>query len=372
MVDWNKVREEFPVCKKYVYLNPAGGSPVSQSAADEGKRFYDEMLEFGDIYWDKWLQRTENVRAQLAGLIGAEKEEIAFTTNTSHGMNIVAQFLKDEGTVLTMRDEFPSTTFPWINQKTAIRFVEPENHGYSIENIRKSLTPDVKILITSYVQYCTGFRQDLETLGQFCNENNLIFVVNATQALGIFPVDVKKCHIDFLMFTGLKWATAGYGSGGLYINKKWLSSDKFPFAGWRSVETPGKMDNKTLDLKNEASVVEAGCPHFPIIFALGGALDMFNRIGHANVMNRVLYLNHLIEENLRNLGVEVIVQQEDKHRSGIIIAKLPDPKHIVDELFKKNIFVSARGEGVRISASFFNNEEDIEVLIKELAIILKY
>ncbi|HSO88034.1 MAG TPA: aminotransferase class V-fold PLP-dependent enzyme, partial [Draconibacterium sp.] len=214
MVDWNKVREEFPVCRKYVYLNPAGGSPVSKSAADEGKRFYDEMLEFGDIYWDKWLERTEKVRSDLAEFIGANREEIGFTTNTSHGMNLVAMFLKNlsggggsgEGgekaaTVLTMRDEFPSTTFPWLNQGTQIKFVEPTNYGYSVDDIKKAITPDIKILITSYVQYCTGFRQDLEKLGNFCRDNNLIFVVNATQALGIFPVDVKKCNIDFLVFT---------------------------------------------------------------------------------------------------------------------------------------------------------------------------
>ncbi len=371
MVDWNKVREEFPVCKKYVYLNPAGGSPVSQSAADEGKRFYDEMLEFGDIYWDKWLARTEKVRSDLAEFIGAEREEIGFTTNTSHGMNLVAQFLKNKGTVLTMRDEFPSTTFPWINQRTQIKFVEPTNHSYSIEDIKKAVTSDVKILITSYVQYCTGFRQDLEELGNFCKYNNLVFVVNATQALGIFPVDVKKCNIDFLVFTGLKWATAGYGIGGLYVDKKWLAPDNFPFAGWRSVETPGKMNNLDLELKNEASVIESGCPHFPNIFALGGALNMFKNIGAENVMNRVLFLNRLLEEKLRQLGIDLIVQKEDKHRSGILIAKIENPKFVVDELFKKNIIVSARGEGMRVSASIFNNEEDIEKLIAELKNIIR-
>ncbi|HSO85891.1 MAG TPA: aminotransferase class V-fold PLP-dependent enzyme, partial [Draconibacterium sp.] len=216
----------------------------------------------------------------------------------------------------------------------------------------------------------TGFRQDLEKLGNFCRDNNLIFVVNATQALGIFPVDVKKCNIDFLVFTGLKWATAGYGIGGLYVNKKWLSPDNFPFAGWRSVETPGKMDNLDLELKNEASVIESGCPHFPNIFALGGALNLFNRIGPENVMNRVLYLNRLIEQKLRQLGIELIVQKEDKHRSGILIAKIPNPKMVVEELFKRNIFVSARGEGMRVSASIFNNEEDVEKLITELKNII--
>ena len=370
MVNWQKIRDEFPVCKKYVYLNPAGGSPVSQSAASEGKRFYDEMLEFGDTYWEKWLGRTEKVRNNLAEFIGAKREEIGFTTNTSHGMNIVAQMLKDKGTMLTMRDEFPSTTFPWINQKAKIKFVEPVNYAYPIGEIEKALTPEIKILVTSYVQYCTGFRQDLEKLGALCKEKDIVFVVNATQALGIFPVDVKKCHIDFLMFTGLKWATAGYGIGGLYIDKKWLAPNKFPFAGWRSVSEPGKMDNLDLDLKNEASVIESGCPHFPNIFALGGALKMFNKIGAENVVNRVLFLNRLIETQIRELGIEIIVQGKDIHRSGILIAKMSNPKAIVEKLLQKNIIVSARGEGVRVSASIFNNEKDVESLIAALKDIL--
>lgn len=371
MVDWNKVRDEFPVCKKYVYLNPAGGSPVSQSAAKEGKRFYDEMLEFGDTYWENWLDRTEKVRSDLAKFIGAERKEIGFTTNTSHGMNLVAQMLKNKGTVLTMRDEFPSSTFPWLNQGTKIKFTEPVDHAYPIEAIKKSLTPDVKILVSSYVQYKTGFRQDLEKLGKFCKGNNLIFVVNVTQALGIFPVDVKKCNIDFLMFTGLKWATAGYGIGGLFVNKKWLSPDNFPFAGWRSVKSPEVMDNIALDLKNEASVIESGCPHFPNIFALGGALNMFNRIGPENVVNRVIQLNRLLEKKLKTLGLRVICHEHNKHRSGILIAKIKNPKKVVGKLLEKNIIISARGEGIRISTSIFNNEEDIELLIKELDKIIR-
>jgi selenocysteine lyase/cysteine desulfurase len=241
---------------------------------------------------------------------------------------------------------------------------------FPLSEIKKMLTPDIKILITSYVQYKTGFRQDLESLGNFCKENNLIFVVNATQALGIFPVDVKKYNIDFLMFTGLKWATAGYGIGGLYINKKWLEAKHFPFAGWRSVNEPEKMDNFDLDLKNEASVIESGCPHFPNIFALGGALQLFNRIGPENITERVLYLNHFVKEKLSSLGIEVICQEEDKHRSGILIAKIKNPKFVVGELSKKNIIVSARGEGVRISTSIFNNEEDIEKLVYALKEIL--
>ena len=76
MVDWIKIREEFPVCKKYVYLNPAGGSPVSQSAADEGKRFYDEMLEFGDTYWETWLKTHPRPSSKLGIAVAGKWQKV--------------------------------------------------------------------------------------------------------------------------------------------------------------------------------------------------------------------------------------------------------------------------------------------------------
>jgi selenocysteine lyase/cysteine desulfurase len=70
------------------------GAPVSQSAVNEGKRVYDEMLAFGDTCRETWLERTEKVRSDLAGFIGAEREVAGFTTNPSHGMNLVGHMLK--------------------------------------------------------------------------------------------------------------------------------------------------------------------------------------------------------------------------------------------------------------------------------------
>jgi selenocysteine lyase/cysteine desulfurase len=172
------------------------------------------------------------------------------------------------------------------------------------------------------------------------------------------------------MFTGLKWATAGYGIGALYVNQKWLAPNNFPFAGWRSVEVPENMNNTAMQLKNEASVIESGCPHFPNIFALGGALNLFTKIGQENISQRVIELNRILENELGQLGIEVIAQHEDKHRSGILIAKLPHPKTVLARLAEKNIIVSARGQGVRISSSIFNNEEDIKTLIAALQEIL--
>jgi cysteine desulfurase/selenocysteine lyase len=356
--DWNAVRARFPVCSRYTYLNAAGGSPMCVDASVEGKRY-------GDTYWEEWLERTSAVRERLAGFICGSKEEIGFAPNTSTAMGIIAQLLKGSGAVITMDDEFPSSTFPFINLGFALDYVQPENGLYTLNCIERSLRPEHKILITSYVQYKTGFRQNLTEIGEFCRSSKLIFIVNATQALGVFPVDVASQQIDFLAFSGLKWACAGYGAAGFYIRKNLLNGLTLPVAGWRSVKAPETMNNRFLNLNSDASALEAGSPSFPAVFSLGGALDLINRIGLENCSERVLYLSRLLEKKLNENGFPVVYSFDNEHRSGIIMVRTSNSKTLVEELFKRNIMISARGEGMRISVNIYNNENDINKLIQE-------
>jgi cysteine desulfurase/selenocysteine lyase len=221
------------------------------------------------------------------------------------------------------------------------------------------------------VQYKTGFRQQLRELGKLCKSANLLFVVNATQAMGIFPVDVVKDGIDFLVFSGLKWACAGYGASAMFIRKKWLGG-KIPMAGWRSVCSPESMNNLDVDFKPEASAYEAGSPSFPAIFALGGALNLFNAIGPQSCMDRVLYLSRILETKLIEKHMPVIPAPGEEYRSGIVIMKTVHARSLVNELSQRNIIVSARGEGLRISVNIFNNEDDIDKLISSLQSLRKH
>jgi selenocysteine lyase/cysteine desulfurase len=364
--DWNAIRSRFPVCSRFTYLNAAGGSPMCIDASIEGKRYFDEMVLYGDACWEEWLDRTEKIRAAVAGLMGATREEIAFTPNTSTAMAFVAQMLRNKGAVLTMNDEFPSTTFPWINLGVKVDFVQPEHGGYSLDLLERSLQPEHKVLITSYVQFKSGFRQDLQEIGTFCKAHNLLFIVNATQAFGVFPIDVARNHIDMLVFSGLKWACAGYGAAGLYIRKDLIGEHHLPVAGWRSVAEPETMNNKVLMIKPVISSLEAGCPSFPGIFALGGAISLINRIGLLNCTERVLHLSHLLEKKLSENAYPLMFNFSNKYKSGIVMVRTGNASLLVEMLAKKNILVSARGEGLRISVNIYNNEEDINVFLREL------
>lgn len=370
-MDWNWVRGLFPALEKLTYLNAAEASPASVLSVKEAKTFYDEILTRGDLSWDNWLEKREKVRKKVAELINADKSEIAFTLNTSHGMSLIAGMLKRFGKeVLTMEDEFPSSTLPWLNLGYELRFVKPENAIYSIENIEQNISTDTRILVTSHVQYKTGFKQDINELGKVCKEKGLIFVVNATQSAGAMPIDVKKANIDFLVFSGLKWLAAGYGIAVLYVNRKLLEKVDYPAVGWQSVKDPRLMDNRKLDLRKEASVFESGCPHFSNIFALGGALDLLNKIGRAKIERRIYELGDYLIERLGELNSDLskrIVSPLDKmYRSGIIVIGVTNAEVIVKELYRENIVVSARGKGLRVSVHVYNNEEDVDKFVSGL------
>ena len=370
-MDWDEVRDYFPASKKYVYLNSAGAPPISTLAYEGGKGFYEDMYHEGDFPWSKWLKKGEETRGQLAKRLNAKPEEIAFITTTSQGINLIAQILKSlskDGGVVTMADEFPASTLGWVQQGYDVTFVESRaDCVIDLEDIKAKVTPETKIIVTSAVQYCTGFRQDLEKLGNFCKENGLIFVVDGTQGMFLCPMDVRKFNIDFLVFSGYK-SLAGYGIGGLYINEKYLDTDKYPIAGWWSVENPQGMENQKVTMKKTAACLELGCPNVAGILSLSGALTLFEKM--KNTEARILELTNYLIEKCEENGIGIASSKEEWCRSLIVVLAIENCGDLVQKLEDDGIAVSARKAGMRVSVQVYNNFEDIDKFINALTKLL--
>lgn len=364
MVNWADIRKDFPITKRFTYLDHASASPLPLPVYQETRRYYDELTGFADFSWNRWIARREQVRRQVAEFIHAHPEEIAFTSSTSHGMNLVAELISQEGGVLTNTLEFPATTVPWIHRKAQLKFLKHKDGIVSLKDIEKNLTKRIKTILTSYVQFQNGFRQDLNQLGHI--KGNRYLVVNATQGFGYLPIDVRKSKIDFLVTNSYKWLMAGYGGGILYLNRKWIRRFKPKSAGWRSVLHPEMFDNQSAPLKPDASRYEYGCPPFPHIFAIGAALSYFEKIGSDAIYRRILSLNAFAVQELKKMGLKILSPQKPEHRSGISVFYVKNAQKVTNHLLSRRIYVSPRGGGIRIAPHFYNNERDILVLIKEL------
>lgn len=366
--DWEKIRNLYPAAKKYVYLNAAGGPPISKPVSEAGKRFYEQCYEVGDTLWDDWIYEVEDVRKLTADFLNADAKNLAFISSTSEGINIVAKILKGKGDVITFSDEFPAETLPWLHHEYKVTFVDSrEDKCIYLEDIEKALTPATKIFCFSTVQSPTGFRFDFDEIYDFCKRNGLIIVVDMTQCTTVFPVDLSKYDIDFLVFSAYKWTMAGYGLAVLYLNDRYLDPKNLPAAGWNSMKEKG-WENKKLDYLEGAAVLEVGCPSLAPIFALGASLEMLMEIGVGNIRKRLTYLSDYLVEKLKDTGMKVISSRNEKHKSPILLLDTGEKtKELARLLFEKySIFVAAKPVGMRVSLNIYNNEEDVDKFVAAL------
>ncbi len=217
-------RDEFPVTRNYVYLDHAGVAPVSLRVKRAVEEFISDATESGAFNYTSWTKRVEEIRRKSAALIGAESEEVAFVRNTSHGISIVAQGLdwKEGDNLIVYEKEFPSNIYPWLNLKergVEVRFISSPNERILIEDIEGLIDSRTRLITLSSVQFSSGFRVDLKSVGELCRRKGVLFFVDAIQSLGVVPMDVEEFHVDFLAADGHKWLLSPEGTGIFYCRR---------------------------------------------------------------------------------------------------------------------------------------------------------
>ena len=366
MINWNEIRKQFPVTEHSTYLNTAAAGPLARVTQEAATQYYKSMMEDGDVHWDNWLAQREEVRNKVAAFINAEPEEVALTTNTSSGMNVIVDALETRGEVISNELEFPVSTLPWMNRRIPVHFVKPDAGKINIQDIQRQMNQRSSVISISHVQFSNGFRMDLEELGNAKREHAL--VVNASQSAGVFEIDVKRMKIDALCSTGHKWMLSGYGSGFVYLSRELQQQSRPRSVGWLSMQEPYDMKNDELNLRNDvAARTELGCPHFAGMFALGASIDLLMGIGIRNIQERALALNTLLTGRLADEGWNVLSPIGGEHeRSAETLVAAADPAVLVQKLAKEKIIVTEKPQGIRVATDFFNNEDDIDRLIAAL------
>jgi selenocysteine lyase/cysteine desulfurase len=367
MINWDDIRKQFPVTENSTYLNTAAAGPLARSTMAAATEYYRQMMDDADTHWDEWLAKREDVRRKVAAFINAEPDEIALTTNTSSGMNVIVDALETHGEVISCDLEFPVSTLPWMNRRIPVHLVKSVEGEMRLDDIRSAMNTRTGIICLSHVQFSNGFRMNLQEVGAAKGGHTL--VINASQSAGVFEIDVKRMKIDALCATGHKWMLSGYGSGFLYLSRELLERTRPRAIGWLSVNDPYAMRNDEIHLRPDAAArAELGCPHFAGIFALGASVDLMTSIGMSNIEKRALSLNRYLTERLVETGREVLSPLKDEQtRSAETLVGINEPARMVAHLGERKIIVTEKPQGIRVATDFFNNESDVDRLIEALA-----
>jgi selenocysteine lyase/cysteine desulfurase len=376
MPNWNKIRKDFPITKKSVYFQSAAMSPIPSPIFAAIVKNYRKIHQQGDILWTKDMKRYRKLCGDIAALINTEKDNVCFVQNTSTAMSLIALSFKNEietpYNVVSNEDEFPASTIGFEHQGIAMRYVQPINSRYPIDTILEQTDEQTAAVVTSYVQYATGFRQDLQALGKALHDKGILFIVNATQAFPFYPLDIQAMHIDALTCSLHKWGMTGHVGSIFFTSPEFRKRFSAPWIGWLSVDA-GKAvihtaKNAPFHIHDSARRYEFATQNLQTILAFQEALDYLKAIGFENIRNRILELTDYLILGLKKLGVRIVSPiDKPEERSPIVSFSLGDRnKECIKKLSQESISVSLRAGFIRVSVNIFNNFEDIDKLLSVL------
>lgn len=367
-MDWSAFRSEFPVTERWAFLDHAAVAPLPAPAVRALDEYARSLAENGIAAFKLWFDRLAHTRSLAARLINApHPDDVYFLPNTTHGVSVVAEGYPWQAgdNVVLAAEEYPANQYPWMNLRhrgVEVRSVPSRGNRVSIDDLRDAMTDRTRVLAISAVEFASGFRNDLDDLGELCRSRGIFFFVDAIQALGAFPVDVQKCGIDALAADGHKWLLGPEGAGIGFIRREWVERLHPIGVGANSVVRPWAFTTIDFTPKPHAGRWEGGAYNVPGIAALGASLELLLGVGIENLEARVLELTDHLYEGAASAGLEVFSSRAPGEKSGIV--SLVKPGASSAEIQKRcrdaGVIVANRADRIRVSPHAYNTVDEIE------------
>ncbi|MBP1994837.1 aminotransferase class V-fold PLP-dependent enzyme [Paenibacillus eucommiae] len=310
-------------------------------------------------------------RAQVAQLLHGRPEDIAFMSNASEAISMIAQSLnlKAGDNIVINTLEFPSGVLPWLlleEKGVEIRRVEHQNWQISVEDVLQAVDEHTKLVMTSHVSFISGARFDYRKLYSELKQTNALLLLDVTQSLGVIPVHMYEA--DFVVCSSYKWLLSVHGLGLLGINKERVEKFTPRAVGWRSVSdlfNPNRFHS--FQLFDDARKFELGYPSFPTIYSLNATSALLLEIGIEKIEQHVLALGQLLIDELQKLGHQVLTPLQGDQRAGNISFAYDPAEEKAEQLKREKVYVWGGDHRLRASVHLFNDESDIQRFVSLLS-----
>lgn len=362
----NNYRHLFPVTEHYTYLNHAACTPLPRPGTEVLARYWAEQSTAGALTEPKYFPVIDHAREKMARLIGADVVEVGWLQNTSTALNMVANGLEWRAgeNVVTVQGEFPANVYPWLGLGrlgVETRFVQQRDNRVIVDDIAAAMDSKTRMLSISFVEFATGFRNDLYTLGQLCHDRGVLFTVDAIQGLGALRLDVHGAGIHFLGAGAHKWLMGPQGVGLFYVRKDVLSMLRPVTANWYSVANRDDYLTYGQPWIDANKRIEGSTNNVSGLVAFDAILGMILEIGPAHIEERVLHLTARLMEGLQQRGYELVSSTREGERSGVVCFRAKgDPLEVLARARAEDVVVAVRVGVVRVSPHFYNTEEEID------------
>ncbi len=366
---WERYEDQFPVRKHLVYLNHAGVAPLCRAAAEAMKHLAENALEYGSLHYERWIATYNGLRQSTARLINADPAEIAIVKNTSEGIATIASGMKWKSgdRVVAFTEEFPSNFYPWKRLENSGVKVIWLSVFDPLEKIEEACR-GARLLAISFVQYLSGYRVDLNAIGEICARHHCLFLVDAIQGLGVFPVDVRKARIHALAADGHKWLLGPEGCGVLYVERDFQDEVEPVEFGWTNVAKYNDYASRDMTLRGDAGRYECGTLNTIGCHGLRAAIDFLLEVGVERAGAAIQKLGDQIWNGVRERGYITLGSRTPETGAGIVSFRKEgvESQAILRNLKDAGFMAAPRQGWVRVSPHFYIDPEEIEKLLELL------
>ena len=365
-----------------VYLNCAYMSPLLKSVEEAGINGMVRKRNPSSIKPEDFFNEAEEVRLKLGNIINASPQQIAIVPSASYGLKSVINNLpvNNGKHAITVAEEFPSDYYTILNwckkNDKELKVISPPNYSGDRgknwnDKILETINTDTAVVIISSIHWTDGTKFDLQKIGERCKEVNALFVVDGTQSVGALPIDVTTYHIDALICAAYKWLLAPYSIGFAYFSEY--------FNQGIPLEDTWMNKPNANDFNRLTSYVDGykpGAARYNVgEFSNFILLPMLN----AALVQIIDWKVNLIQDYCGNLIKPLVQLLKEKdfwiedenyrtnHLFGFLLPQTISSTHLLEKLQERKIFVSIRGDAIRVSTHLYNTERDIEMLIEVLS-----
>jgi selenocysteine lyase/cysteine desulfurase len=357
------------------YLNCAYMGPQLREAREVGERAVSRKSRPWELTPEDFFAEAEEARGLFARLVGGDADGVAIVPSVSYGMAVAANNVAvGEGEkILLLEYQFPSNVYPWrelaAERKAEVLTVpRPADHDWTTA-VLDALDESVAVVTLPNCHWTDGSLVDLVRVGRRAREVGAALVVDAIQSLGALPFDVAEVRPDFLVAGAYKWLLGPYGVGFMYVGEgyregkpvehNWINrrdSEAFArVAEYRDEFAPGA---RRYDVGERSN--------FVLLPMANEALRQILAWGVENVAETIGGLTDLVEGEASTLGIEAVPKERRaRHMIGLNLG-LDAPADLAARLAAEEVFVSVRGDSVRISPHLYNTEHDVRRLFSSL------
>lgn len=368
-----EVRKLFPHLQTdQIYFNHAALGPWSTLVLDRIKEYMDERSGLNVMNFESFVKWNFGAKEKLAKLLGTSTTRLSWVDNVANGLSILAQGLvwKNGDRIILNDIEFPSNVYPFLNLKkhgVEVDFAKSRNGIVDIEDLEKLITPKTKLLSISMVQFLSGYKADINAIGELCKQKGIIFCVDAIQAVGVVNINLKESKIDFLTGGTQKWLMSSQGLSYFYVTEELQNKIDQKNVGWTSVEDSWNFLDYNLTLRSNAERFQTGTLNAFGIAIFDAALNMFKQSKVENFELRILENTKYFINKLAEIGIEPLLKNiSNEHLSGIVTIKHEKSKEIFSELERRKIYCAVREGMIRFSPHFYNTKDEIDKVINTL------